>query len=182
MTIWLGEVVGREHRQLIAGMTIGDSQRIVWAVTFSPTGAESSLPVSTVSFSFGCRAGLERVGDRLEGHEDRVVSLAYSPEGDSTRPRARRDHPVVGVESGQQAPDVLTGHTDDVTSVASSPDGQRIVPGGMDGTVRQWPAVAGRNELCDKSTGNMSQKQWDVLVSSYIDHIKVCPHLPDAAD
>jgi hypothetical protein len=36
--------------------------------------------------------------------------------------------------------------------------------------------------LCAKITHNMSDEQWDRVVSPVIDYIEVCPNLPEADD
>jgi WD40 repeat protein len=164
--------------QLIAATTIGEAQRIVWAVTFSPDGRRVAAAGVDGFIQVLDAGGLDIIGQPMKGHEDRVVSLAYSPDG-RTIASASRDETIRlwNVESGQQVGDALTAHTDNVNSVVFSPDGQRIVSGSTDGTVRVWPAAAGPKELCDKLTENMSHKQWNEWVSTDIDYIKVCPDL-----
>jgi WD40 repeat protein len=74
----------------------------------------------------------------LQGHTDRVDSVAYSPDGrwivtagvDGT---AR----VWDAEDGQQKM-VVQGHTDWVNSAAYSPDGRWIVTASSDDTARVW--------------------------------------------
>ncbi|KAH8587315.1 hypothetical protein B0O99DRAFT_678190 [Bisporella sp. PMI_857] len=84
----------------------------------------------------------------LEGHTDRVTSVAFSPDGKqivsgSYDTTVRRWDAV----TGQQLLPALEGHTNAVTSVAVSPDGKQIVSGSYDTTVRRWDAVTGQQLL-----------------------------------
>ncbi|KAE9385618.1 hypothetical protein BT96DRAFT_791075, partial [Gymnopus androsaceus JB14] len=83
----------------------------------------------------------------LQGHADRVISVAFSPDG--KRIVSGSDDKSVRIwnaETGRQEGDPLEGHTDWVTSVAFSPDGKRIVSGSDDNSVRIWNAETGRQE------------------------------------
>jgi WD40 repeat protein len=168
---------------LVGATTIGEAQRIVWAVTFSPDGRRVAAAGVDGFIQVLDADGLDMIGQPMKGHEDRVVSLAYSPNG-RTNASASRDETVRlwDVESGQQVGDALTAHTDNVDSVVFSPDGQRIVSGSTDGTVRIWPSTASAEDLCDKLTANMSHQQWDEWVSPDIDYIELCSDLPIRAD
>ena len=80
----------------------------------------------------------------MRGHESRVRSVAYSPDG--TRIVSGGDDDIVrqwDATSGAPIGVPMRGHEDWVWSVAYSPDGTRIVSGGDDGTVRQWETVSG---------------------------------------
>ena len=67
--------------------------------------------------------------------------------------------------------------------MAYSPDGNTIVSGGVDTTLRLWPAFPDvASASCAKLSTNMSHQQWRDWVSPDIDYIKVCPDLPVPPD
>ena len=81
------------------------------------------------------------------GHAGRVLSVAFSPDGQRiVSGGADRMMKVWDVESGQERL-TLKGLTHGVNSVAFSPDGQRIVAGSFEGTVKVWDATTGKETL-----------------------------------
>jgi len=78
-----------------------------------------------------------RERNRLEGHQDIVQSVRFSPDGqmlatasyDNTAKLWRQDGRLIRT---------LEGHTQPVTSICFSPDGQTIATGSQDGTMRLW--------------------------------------------
>ena len=79
----------------------------------------------------------------LKGHTDNVLSVAYSPDG-QTLASASRDK-TIRIWSAYTGAHLRTlqGHTQWVLSVAYSPDSQTIASGGYDGTIRIWNANTG---------------------------------------
>ena len=110
----------------------------------------------------------------------RCADVAFSPDGHRAghRQAMTRTVRLWDADTGQPVGDPLTGHTGPVWDVAFSPDGHRLVSAGADQTVRQWPADASPDMLCDKLTNNMSRQQWREWVSPDIEYITACPHLP----
>jgi WD40 repeat protein len=84
------------------------------------------------------------VSEPHRGHEDKVTSVAFSPDG--SRIVSGSDDRTLrlwDVRTGAGIGAPLRGHEDKVTSVAFSPDGRRIVSGSWDTTLRLWDARTG---------------------------------------
>lgn len=77
----------------------------------------------------------------LQGHTDRVLSVAYSPDGDLiVSGGGGEDDQAIRIwdaQTGHQEPE-LRGHDSGVTSLAFSPDGSLLASGSWDHTVRLW--------------------------------------------
>ena len=86
----------------------------------------------------------------LEGHTNRVSSVAFSPDG-TTLASGSFDNTIRlwDVATGNQI-SPLRGHTGPVLSVAFSPDGKTLVSGSEDRTVRIWDATGDWMKLTDE--------------------------------
>ena len=74
----------------------------------------------------------------LDGHEDRIYSVAFSPDGKTLASGSRDDTVILwDVSSGKQI-EILEGHERRIYSVAFSPDGRTLASGSGDGTVILW--------------------------------------------
>jgi WD40 repeat protein len=79
----------------------------------------------------------------LEGHENWVSSVTFSPDG-SQIVSGSNDHTVrIWDTTTGEALATLKGHDGSVSSVAFSPDGSQIVSGSWDRTVRIWDTTTG---------------------------------------
>ncbi len=88
-----------------------------------------------------------REWQRCQGHESSVLSVAFSPDGQTivsgSDDRTIRLWDVAGNPIGQP----FQGHEASVLSVAFSPDGQTIVSGSADRTIRLWRGGTWRDWL-----------------------------------
>ena len=80
----------------------------------------------------------------LAGHQDRVVSVAFAPDGKRFVSTSWDNTAVVWDLSRGAAMLRLRGHTKAVRSAAWSRDGRWIVTGGADETLRLWDAATGK--------------------------------------
>jgi len=80
----------------------------------------------------------------LTGHEDKVTSVAFSPDG-KTVLSGSDDNTLKlwEVATGREIR-TLTGHGNDVNSVAFSPDGKTVLSGSIDKTLKLWEVATGR--------------------------------------
>ena len=76
----------------------------------------------------------------LRGHEGRVYSASFSPDGRRIVTASEDDTARVWKTDGLGAPVVLRGHEGPVYSASFSPDGLRIVTASQDTTARVWKA------------------------------------------
>ena len=115
-----------------------------------------------------------QVSNPLQGHTDKVNSVAFSPDG---------RHIVSGswdttiqlwdAQTGGQVGNPLQGHTGPVQSVAFSPDGRHIVSGSLDKTIQLWDAQTGGqvgNALKDQTTNSLLRTLSPIHFSSSAAH------------
>jgi WD40 repeat protein len=84
--------------------------------------------------------GIQRLRERRKfSHEDRVFSVAFSPDGRMLATGSRLWEMASGKEIA-----TLHGHEGPVQSVAFSPDGRMFATGSFDSTVRLWELASGK--------------------------------------
>ena len=76
--------------------------------------------------------------NRLNGHQEAVWSVAFSPDGQTIARAGFDDVIYLWDQNGNRLGDPIEGRGDSIWSVAFSPDGQTIASAGSDMTVRLW--------------------------------------------
>ncbi|KAG6916295.1 hypothetical protein DXG01_007492 [Tephrocybe rancida] len=100
--------------------------------------------------------------NELNGHTDRVLSVAFSPDGKQVvSGSADQSVHIWDVLTGDLVKQ-LNGHTDQVQSVAFSPDGKQVVSGSNDQSVHIWDVLTG--DLVKELNGHTDQV-WSVAFS-----------------
>ena len=81
---------------------------------------------------------------QLKGHDNYVLSVAFSPDGSKiVSGSSDKTIRVWDASTGVEMLPPLRGHDSWVESVAFSPDGSKIVSGSRDNTIRVWDASTG---------------------------------------
>lgn len=85
-------------------------------------------------------AAVARLHERkvLRGHEERVWSAAFSPDGKRVVTASGDNTARVWEAASGQELTVLRGHEGEVVSAVFSPDGTRLVTASWDGTAKVW--------------------------------------------
>jgi WD40 repeat protein len=99
----------------------------------------------------------------LEGHDDSVWSVTFSPDGQRLASGSRDKTVKIWDVTTGQCQATLEGHDDWVESVAFSPDGQRLASGSWDRTVKIWDAATGQ---CQTTLLGHGSLVWSVVFSS----------------
>ena len=93
-------------------------------------------------YSGPTRFNPEPVTNILTGHKERVLSVAFSPDGSKLVCSSYDKIEIWDTETGECLK-TLNGHEDHVNSVVFSPDGLTIVSGSYDKTIKVWDAITG---------------------------------------
>ncbi|KAF7358415.1 WD40 repeat-like protein [Mycena venus] len=134
--------------QVVTGSA--DNMLRIWAIpVVAPFERHIQSPQSPLAFSPADGDILDATTDALilgplQGHQDRVTSVSFSPDGG--RVVSGSNDGTVRVWDAQTGAPVVRpfeGHSARVKCVAFSPDRERIVSGSKDDTVRVWDARTG---------------------------------------
>src|SRR6185503_10155197 len=80
----------------------------------------------------------------LDGHENIVLALAFSPDGQRLISGSQDKTAIIWDVETRRPLDRLTGHGDAINAVGFTPDGTRAVTGSFDHELRLWHVEDGR--------------------------------------
>lgn len=148
---------GAPLRVLRPPMGIGRDGKL-YAAALSPDGSTLAVagagvkiaqdPIYLVSLATG---RIERV---LTGHENGIVSLAFSTDGRRLISGSGDQNARIWNVSTGQTEQVLRGHTQPIFDVAFSPDGRRCVTASDDHTAAIWDVSSGQRQTVLKGHPN----------------------------
>ena len=119
---------------------------------------EAERIADTLEARRSLRAGLAsnpRLETYLREHDDRVTSVAFSPDG-RTLASGSNDNTILlwDVTGGRLLGEPLNGHKDNVLDLGFSPDGQILASASADKTIQLWDVASGRQLLDQPLTGH----------------------------
>jgi WD40 repeat protein len=107
------------------------------ALSYSPDGHWLAVRAPDEKTVLLLDARTHEEAARFEGHQERVLSAAFSPDS-RLLASCSRDRTVRVWQVGSGECRELRGHTDDVFAAAFHPDGRRLATGGRDRAVWLW--------------------------------------------
>ncbi len=112
---------------------------VVWSVPprLARTGPASSLAPGIGRHESGI-ATSGTLGAEMDGHNNWIVAVAFSPNGSRVVTGSRDGTARVWDAASGRLVAVLRGHREAVQSAAFSPDGSRVVTASDDRTARVW--------------------------------------------
>jgi WD40 repeat protein len=120
---------------------------------------------------------------RLIGHLSAVTALHFGVDGQMLISGSLDKTVRIWDANNAEAESVAITHDGWVWDVALSPDGDRVVSGSADRNIRILTMRTGKmaEQLCQKLTRNLSEREWRTYVGEDIPYERTCPELSENA-